>query len=200
MQDPGCTGACNCTSPFNCSNKFNVQPYVQQLSRSSYSHSTVSIKYLNPHITAAHCSQAFKTSGAMSRSSEAMRHRIRVINHFLWRPRPGSNFQGGRRFSTALGYIQSSTNALYRLYRSTVYHMLRKQSSNTSVSRKSCQYKFSIIQYLRCEIFFFFFFFFPFDLLMGEFSGGFSSKRSVLLHLLSPSGLGSATDFQSSIQ
>jgi len=73
------------------------------LSRLSYSHSTVSIKYLNPHITAAHssCSQAFKTSGAMSRSSEAMRHRIRVVICGVRTP-AGSNFQGGRRFSTAL--------------------------------------------------------------------------------------------------
>jgi hypothetical protein len=32
--------------------------------------------------------------------------------------------------------------------------MLRKQSSNTVVSRKKCKYKFSIVQYLRCVFFF----------------------------------------------
>jgi hypothetical protein len=104
-----------------------------------------------PHMMATHCSQAFKTSGAMY--SESMRDTVSII---ICGP-VAAGLSGGQQ------YLPSKLTPHGP-------NMLRKQSSNTTVSQKKFQYKFTA-SYI-CGVNFFF-------LLMGFF-GGFVSA----LHLM----------------
>jgi hypothetical protein len=100
-------------SPCNCSTNSTFNScYVIHIQRSPSN---------TPHMMAAHCSQAFRTTGRCTLKQCA-----------------------------APVFIICKRAAI--LSKLTPY--ICSQSTNTVVSRKNCQYKSSIVQYLRCEVFF----------------------------------------------